>query len=293
MNEHLELSELAQFADGTLPESRAARARAHITQCRSCMAGYADAVRYRAAWLADADAFRLDGEFRALANATHGAGGTSPGHRRRSGRTAGFALLAVAAGLVITFAVLRPSDPSPTLGFPLDPAVHEATSRSSERGLVLPGAEHDADRVRPELRSGPPATSRELDEELRKAIALYERGARDAGSGARVVAALLAGGEIETARDYAREALHRYPDAVPLLVFAADAEYRLNDLAAAEVLLRRALQRAPRDPMVALDLGLVLRRLGRDTEARGLFAGVVDSPVSALSARARRELAAS
>jgi tetratricopeptide (TPR) repeat protein len=293
MSQHLGLSELAQFAEGTLPEPRAERAREHIAQCRSCMAEYVDAVRYRAAWLADAEAFQLDGEFRELAGAKVRPGGASPGHRRRRRRARAIVFLAAAAGIVIGFATIRPSDPSPTLGFALDPAVLEATSRSSERGLVLPGAEHDADRVRPELRSGPSTTSSQLDEELRKAISRYEQGARDAGSGARVVAALLAGGEIETARDYARESLGRFPNAIPLLVFAADADYRANDLAGAEALLRRALHVAPHDPMVALDLGLVLRRLGRSAEARELLARAAGSRVASLAARASRELAAS
>jgi putative zinc finger protein len=63
---HIELSTLAQCADGTLPEIEARTVREHLAECRSCLAAYVDAVRYRAAWLADSDAFRLEGSDRAL-----------------------------------------------------------------------------------------------------------------------------------------------------------------------------------------------------------------------------------
>jgi tetratricopeptide (TPR) repeat protein len=255
------------------------------------MAAYVDAVRYRAAWLADADAFRLEGDFRGLARASSGSAEAARSATPRGRSRRAFAVLVSAALLAAIVAGLRPLGSASSMGFKLSPAVLEASAQSSARGLVLPGAEAYADRVRPELRSGPSAGSLALDRELKAAIEVYERGSRDPAAGARVVAALLANGEIEAAGDYAREGLRLHPDAVPLLVFGADARYRANDLAGAEALLRRAADRAPRDPLVALDLGLVLRQLGRSDEARRALQRASGTHVAPLSARARRELA--
>jgi hypothetical protein len=41
-------------------EGEARTVRDHLAECRSCLAAYVDAVRYRAAWLIDPRAFRLD-----------------------------------------------------------------------------------------------------------------------------------------------------------------------------------------------------------------------------------------
>jgi len=155
---------------------------------------------------------------------------------------------------------------------------------------VLPGAENHADRVRVELRAGSTGSSIGLDQEVRRAVQDYERGPRSAEVCARVVAGLLAHGEIDAARDYARESLERHPDAVPLLVFAADASYRANDLAGAETLLRQAARRAPHDPMVALDLGLVLKQLGKGDESRQRLVKAADGRSAPIASRARREL---
>lgn len=291
MNAHLELSELAQCADGTLTEAEAARVREHLAECRSCMAAYVDAVRYRAAWLADPDAFHLESGDRRLARRVLRKGVLA--HRRSRYRVPHLSVAVLVSAVVVvgSIAALRAMNAAPTLGFALSPAVLDATAQSSARGLVLPGAEDHADRVRSESRSGPPASSLELDREVKSAIEGYESGSRGPDPGARVVAALLAAGEVETARAYARECLRQHPTAVPLLVFGADADYRANDLRGAEELLRAAAGRAPHDPLVALDLGLVLRRQGQDAEARRWLSRAAGSRLVPLATRATRELA--
>lgn len=290
MNAHPELADLAQCADGTLSETEAVRIRRHLTDCRSCTAAYADAVRYRAAWLADAEAFQLDWSDRRIARGALREGAGASQRWPRALRL-GAALLASAVVAVFAVAAYQALNAAPTLGFRLNPAVLEAAGQSSARGLVLPGAEKHADRFRPELRAGPPSSSLELDREMKAAVGSYESGLQGPDASGRVVAALLAVGEIEAARGYAREGLRRYPTAVPLLVFGADADYRANDIRGAEELLRRAADRAPRDPLVALDLGLVLRRQGQEDEARRLLSRVADSRILPLAARARHELA--
>mgnify|MGYP003693870345 CR=1 FL=1 len=158
------------------------------------------------------------------------------------------------------------------------------------RGLVLPGATMGREGAFPELRSGGAPVTLELKREVDVLVGQYERGSRGPVTSAQVVAALLGAGEFDAAGDYAREALLKHPDAVPLLVLAADVRYRANDVTGAEVLLRRARSRAPRDPLVALDLGLVLAQRDRGSEARGLLEQATHAGSPALAARARREL---
>lgn len=284
---HVDLEVLAQCAEGTLTEAEARAVREHLVECRSCLAAYGDAVRYRAAWLSDLEAFRLQDEDRSLVPER------SAGMRRQGWFTYRSLALAggLAAGLVVVSILLSPRSDAPTLGFRLGPATLASIARSSPQGLVLPGAEGRLDGAYPERGAGAGVNSVQLDDELRAAIDAYERGTKTAEKGARVVAGFLADGDVAAANDYAREALSAHPDDVPLLVFAAAARTRANDLPGAEHLLRGAIRRAPSDPVVALDLGLVLCMAGHGKEARTWFERAAASEVPAVATRARREMA--
>jgi tetratricopeptide (TPR) repeat protein len=286
---HVEFETLAACAEGTLAPEEAERVRGHLQQCRSCMAAYADAVRYRAAWLADPDAFRAQDDELRLA-ARHGPPPHATPPRRRWPRALTRPLQVAAAAIAVTALFLSRASDAPSLRFQLPPEVRAASERSSGRGLVLPGAGRGADRFEPELRSGQHAISPALGREVEVLIDRYERGTPNPDAAARVVAGLLAVGEIDAANDYAREALRRSDHHVPLLVLASDARYRSNDLEGAEALLRTASARAPRDPVVALDRALVLRQLGREDQARPLLMEVAGNRATSLAARARREL---
>jgi hypothetical protein len=196
------------------------------------------------------------------------------------------AALAIVAGIVWLSSAHR----APTLGFTLPSAVRAASEWSSSRGLVLPGGERLADQPAPGLRSGdaelPPGLEREVD----SLIAVYERGIRTSDVAVQVVQGLLALGDLGAARNYAREGLGRWSGDVALLTSAADVNYRASDLRAAEGLLRDALERAPRDPLVALDLALVLRQQGDVKESTALLARAARGSSPPVAARARREL---
>jgi len=290
---HVEAGTLAELADGTLSEAAAVQVRSHLSQCRSCMAAYADAVRYRAAWLAEPDGFSLDSGMRRLATDPADLARTAAGAARVHPVRRGVVLSVATATAVLAIwaSVSRHSDQTPSLSFPLPPGIQEATERSSSTGLILPGAEAHANDVRPEQRAGSAPGSPELERELRSSIEAYEEGSRGPEAGATAVAALLAAGEIDAARDYARECLRRYPDDVRLLVLGADAHYRSSDLGGAEALLRSARKHAPRDPVVALDLALVLRQAGKGDESRAILEHVSRSRLAPLASRAKRELA--
>jgi len=286
---HLEAELLAQLAEGTLDEPEATAARQHLAECRSCLASYADAVRYRAAWLADPEQFRLEGSEARIARSLF-PGSATPARSAKRPLAPRLALAGVAAALLVSIWIPfsnRTRDP----GVALDPVVARALSQSSAQGLVLPGAEQWAAAPRPENRSGTESTSLALERETREAVAAYEREAGDLAACSRLVAALLAGGEVETASDYVNEGLRSHPDAVPLLIYAAEARLRMNQLPEAEQLLRRAERKAPADPLVALDLGLVLRLSGRTDEAHASLERAARSRHAQIALRAQRELA--
>ena len=191
----------------------------------------------------------------------------------------------VAAGAAIWLA--RTNGASAPLALPA--AVRAAAERASAEGLVLPGGERGADQPAPAFRSGPAADPPALARAADSLIAAYEGGARAADAAAQLVTALVAGNDLDAARDYAREGLERHPGDPRLLVLAAAVSYRGSDLAQAAGLLRAARARAPRDPVVALDLAIVLRQRGEAPAADRLLAEVARSREPALAARARAE----
>ncbi len=287
---HADPSTLAQLAEGTLPEEEARALRAHLAECRSCLAAYADAVRYRAAWLANPDGFDLDDSDLEMVRSLEPDARSV--RRRRTPRGSHSALAGALAVLAVVLTWQGTRRESSQLHVALDPATLEATARASARGLVLPGAEPFANATPLERRAGPWGGSIDLDREIRTAVDRYERSPGDAEVAAQLLASLLANGEVESANEYAREALRAHPRAVPLLVFAAEARVRRGDLTGAEELLRRGADRAPHDPLLALDLGLVLRRLGRESDARVALQRAARASTAPIAARAKRELEA-
>lgn len=283
MNAHPDLETLAELADGSLAPTSALELRVHLARCRSCAAAYVDAVRYRAAWLARPELFAARDPDGARADVVAG---------RRVPGWSGVATAAAAAAVIVvgTLRVVSGAQ-APTLRFPLTPAVLAASERSSSRGLVLPGGERLADRPAPTYRSGFEAPSVALEHEVDALLARYERGDRSAPAATRVVAGLLAIDDLEAARVYADEALQQSPRDVALLTCVADVHYRDNDLPSAEQLLRTAIARAPRDPIVDLDLALVLRARGELAESRALLQRASNSASAPIAARAQHELA--
>ena len=289
MKRHLTAEEIASLAEGTLTRKRAASFHLHLADCAGCAAAWAEVVRYRAAWLRRRKSFELPSDVSAdLARDS----GPNPMPARPHARfrrwvpAAGAATAVVVAG---AWALLARSG-APTLGFKLPQAVRAGVESSSARELVLPGGERHADRPAGEMRSGAGSGSPELARELDMLTSRYEAGDRSADAAGRLVAALLATGDLEAANAYAREALRAHPGDVRLLVLMADLKYRASDLAAAERYLRGAQEIAPRDPLVGLDLALVMRERGDALGAREGFERVSAHGPGPLAERARQEL---
>ena len=66
-DDHLSPEEIARLAEGKAPAEATEALLGHLYRCRSCMAAYVEAVRYRAAWLAAPEAFKPPEELVAAA----------------------------------------------------------------------------------------------------------------------------------------------------------------------------------------------------------------------------------
>lgn len=285
MTGHEDLETLAALAEGTLEPRVALRAREHMAACRSCTAAYADAVRYRAAWLSRPEAFAY----------SEAASNELLRSAKLQGRPVRYAPVWLAAAAAIAIVALGGSwlvarDRDVRAGIALSPAVCAALQSYSSHGLVVPGAERFAAGTAPEMRSGMAESTPDLEREVDSLIARYEHGGASPELAAQLVVSLIASSDLEAARDYAREGLRNYPGDARLLVACASVLDRGDDLAGAEAMLREALGRAPGDPLVALDLALVLRQRGEHAESNALLKRVARCRAPSLAERAAREL---
>jgi len=274
---HLELEDLAALADGSHDLKQLREARDHLALCRTCMSAYADAVRYRAAWLSKQSPFTA-GTARIAQ-----VGVKQP----RAPSSAILAAAAVAVGvlIIVSTLVLRPSPPEP-----MPAAIRAMLERASSAGLVIPGGEAGAAATQQAYRSGAPAdvAGERATEDVRL---LYERGRRSSDALYVLAAGLIASERLDLARDYVAEGRRRFPGDYRTLVLAGILAYRLRDLAGAERSLQAARERAPHDPLVLLDLGLVGLESGGGDRARSLLRTVIDEhPGSPLAQRAERAL---
>src|SRR5262245_23071624 len=116
---HPREEDLAALADGRLGAGEAEPLRRHLAACRSCLAAYSDAVRYRAGWLTSPRAFEpsrglVDRGMDVARNAGAARGAASvrvgPGGRVgwRSVALAGGALALVALGWYVLGAGITP-----------------------------------------------------------------------------------------------------------------------------------------------------------------------------------------
>jgi tetratricopeptide (TPR) repeat protein len=294
VSRHLSVDEIAVLAEGEIGARERDAALGHLATCRSCMAVYADAVRYRAAWLARPDLFRTPETLVRFALEALRRDDAPPTRRTRPPASIA-PMVAVAAAFVIIaglgfgwglFGRGRAGDKE------LPAPIRAALETSSATGLVIPGGERGADTPPPELRSGDAVAPPDLATAVEQARTRYESGHRAPEDGYAVAAGLLALGQLDAARGYSDEARRRAPEDFRLHVLAANIAYRSSDLAAAERELRSALEIRHGDPVASLDLGLVLAEQGQRDAAIDVLTTLAPGGSDPLSTRARRELAA-
>jgi len=278
---HLSEEELAVLADGRERRADPDPRLQHLARCRSCMAAYADAVRYRAAWLARPERFTTRLRSRpTFAWATR--------HRVGNSWVMAAASLVVAAGMTTAFLGVFEVQPRS-----LPPGVRPVLEAASSTGLVLPGGHAGAAPVSSSYRSNPPVPQPAADaiEDMR---ARYENGERSLDRLFDLSDALIAARQIDLARDYAAEGLRLAPSDPRFLLLAGILADLDGAPERAEQLLRAARREAPHDPTIAIDLGLILLETRGPAAAAPLLREVIERvPGTPLAVRAERALTAS
>lgn len=286
---HLPWEKLALYAEGNgRPDGEERR---HLSRCRKCHAAYAEAVRYRAASLAEPEVFALPAEIAeagvAVAHGGHSAGGR---HRRTVRRRLLPRAALAGAALAALFLVLFPFLPGDESA--LDPAllhpIRLALAETSASGMILSGVERHGGAPRVAYRSGhPPEDDEALVHSLRTLNGLYAGNPEDADVATWLVAAYLATGQLENARDFVNESRKRFPSHAMLIGLEVSIAYRESDLDRAESLLRDALGSDGTDPALLFNLGLLLGERGEMEESRHLLERAADSGGTLAGARAQ------
>jgi tetratricopeptide (TPR) repeat protein len=290
---HLPDEELALLGEGGLHGEDAKRAHRHLAACSTCMAAYADAVRYRAAWLARPESFTSDPELvLAGIDARHSVesrapamAGEWPSFLRPRWASLAFGAGALAIAATVALRIVS-SHPAP-LVTDVPPVIAAALESESSRGLVLPGGEAGAARI-PDVHRGSSMGDASMRHSVDSLVRLYESGPRTPHLAYVAGAGCLALGQLDLARDYTHEAIALYHSDPALLALAADIRLRSNDEAGAEELLRRALRHRPHDPTLTLNLAIVLREQGHLSESCHLLKTLARrSPIGPVGTRAR------
>ena len=287
--EHVDPEEIARLAEGALPPDVAEPMLAHLSQCRSCMAAYAEAVRYRAAWLAERSAFDPPGNV--LAQARGAVGPAPPRTRQWPRRLLRVAAPAAAVWLAVTLIARfgqRPGGADATLPPLVVQALAEQTHIDS--GLFVPGAE--AVRVRTTaafrgLTDDDMMELRQLAESLYTVYAKAPAGHPREQAGFRYASALAARGRDE-ADDVIEEVLRSNPKDCACLSLAAKRAYP-RALDRAEKILRDAMAAGCRDDVTRMNLAIVRQARGDTAGARGTFEAF-EHREDAIGDRARHEL---
>jgi hypothetical protein len=251
---HLSEETLAQIADHGIRGRHPPHVVRHLAACRSCMAAYCDAVRYRTALGFAPDWF---------------AQGTPPRQRRLP---LGL-LVPIAAGLLLTLGLVVTRvgwRRAPVIAGGDFSAFTELLEHASVRGLVLPGGEQHWPQGLVVYRGSANVLepSAPLLERLQEKFGKSQHGAEPLY---QLAATLTASRRFGAANDYITEGLAEWPEDSRFVVLSAVLARERGQLAEAAALLGRAAARHPEDPLVALDLAVVQLERGDPAGARRLL----------------------
>src|SRR5262252_3514002 len=284
LDDHVSAEDIARLAEGALPPETSEAILAHLSRCRSCMAAYVEAVRYRAAWLAEPDAFKPPKDVlehaRAAVDLTPAPQAVAPAPvapapvaQRSLARRWLVAGSSMAAAWLVFALVVRSvgTQSSAPLPSPVDSLLAENTHLA--RGLFLPGAERV--RTRPVLalrgegpEDGPTSRAATRVVDSLRTVYVSAKGARARGrTGYRYASALLVQGHSAEARDVVEELLAAEPGDCACHALAAQLDYARYP-ERAERHLREAVAAGCRDDMTRIDLAIVEMARGDSADAR-------------------------
>jgi len=264
-----------------------------------------DSARVRAAWDADSSPFEPTLEQVDAAMAVAGRHKKAPQLEaskkslRRFRRGPLFRKLAVAAAVVIMaaagwFGVVN-RESRGLLDEQLLAPVRAAVETASSNGMIVyPGGENNLSQAPSAYRSGISPSGRALEESLETLYGLFSHDKSNRGAAFWLITGYLATGRIKTALDFAREAQGLYPDDPDIITLSAVAAYVNGDYAGAETLFKKAAELDSENPVILVDLSLVLIDQNKADEARFILETVKrsrpDSPVAKRAQRITEEL---
>jgi hypothetical protein len=290
-DDHLSPEEIARLAEGQTPPESAEPLLHHLSRCRSCMAAYVEAVRYRAAWLAAPEAFKPPEELVAAGVRVRFPPPT-PGRTNSRWRR----WIPAAAGLLVVAFGARWAWLAANAPIEMSREVRARLAAESTSGLLLPGVRTLNTDVGPPTRGaestdGAVPSSDSLNAQFGRLKTEYRAGSSTAREAYRFCATQLAASGPNTASASVAEALRDSPDDRDLHVLGAAIAFRQDDLAGAEHLLRQVLERDAGDALVRLDLALVRQARG-DTAGVRLELEQLAKRRGVIGDRARREIGA-
>ena len=289
-DQHVEYEEIARLAEGRVSPEQAEPMLAHFSQCRSCMAAYTEAVRYRAAWLAKREAFEPPRDMLERGRAVLSG---APHHRPALPRRV-FQVAAPVAAVLLVLVIIGRLGRQPTeAGQGLPPPVAQALAkRTLEGGLFVPGTEAVRVDAPDTLRSSPDLTvlvTKDLEDSLHAVYTQARAGRPRERAGFCFASALTARGSEREALEVVQRLLKDDPRNCACMSLAANLEYGRSQLDLAERHLSTALAAGCRDDVTQMNLGIVKLTRGDTAEARGIFERF-EHRDDALGERARKEL---
>ena len=269
MVDHPTVEELARLVDGTADDVERGLLIEHLSRCRSCMAAYSDAIRYRTAHLARPEAFRRPKDLDTAAPATRD---IRPIYRARPMR---FLLVsaAAAASVALYFGLRSGRQPrgiEPSWQPPA--AVRTAVDHSFSSDFILPGA-RSFELSGPVMRAGD-AVPAALLASLDSMATLFAQNKLDSAGTYWMISGTAAAGDLNRAETYLKIARDRNPDDAALFLLAAGIAYKQSDLESSERLLRRSLEVDSLSEAARYDLALIQAETGRESEALPMLDGL-------------------
>jgi len=294
---HLSPEEIALIIEGNADSRDLAGFYEHIRECAQCAEALRDSAVYctvPAPGLADSEGARAVAEAGGRLAVPRGAARASSGPwNRRLVRYSAFATAAamiLAAGILIGN-LMQPQ--SARLAYGMPSTVRGAIETISSRGpIVMPGGEGGLLSSEPVHRAGYVPLEGGLQESVDELYRRYRKEDASPDVAYWLLSAYVAASRIDIARDIAADARKRFPDDTRIAVLDAIISYIDGDYARAESVLRDVVESGSDDPLVKLDLAVVLIARGSNAEAKTLLARVIDeAPGTPLAGRAGSILA--
>ncbi len=297
MNEHLTEDEIGRFIEKSCGEIDAARIYVHLCSCKDCFADYQFAARWRGVWVTDQNAFRSSGETTAAgeALASRKTGPTGRWRRfaaavtKRRRPILAFAPAGIAVLAVGWLWLRNDSDSLPQKVIePIRAAAIEFTNRGE---VAIPGVEKSIDTDATPYRANYVAGNDSLAESLDYLVKKFSGGEIPRKASRWLITGFLAAGQLDRAKDYARDALELYPGDKDIATLAALAAYRRGDLDESERLLRGVVDRDRKYLHGLFNLYVILMAQDEREAALEIFADLERlHPRSPLTLRAKNLL---